>query len=191
MATGGFTAIIIAAGYIARNGKLKPLFPKTTYRGIEETVSCFQQTGLVDIKVVIGNRKEDLAVLLNKFDADIIINKDYSLGLFSSVLAGILSLDNTKEAFFVMPANKALLKPHTLIDMMQTFRNSSKGIIHPECNGQRIHPPLISTSYIPLIKGWQQPGGLDNLLQFYDQDALDYQISPAVGKGAKKIITQY
>ena len=173
--SGGIAALILAAGNSSRLGTFKPLLPLGRTTIIEEAVQRFQATGVDDIRVVTGHRAEELAPALQKLGVKAIFNPDYDQGMLASVRAGVRSLEPGIAAFFLLPVDIPLVKPRTLTDLLQAYRQGGARIIYPCFQGLRGHPPLISAACVAdLPPDWE--GGLRAYLSRYDHEALDLEV---------------
>ncbi|MDF2840738.1 MAG: mobA 1, partial [Clostridia bacterium] len=85
-------AIVLAAGYSSRMGELKPLLPLGDKTVIEKVIDAFRKAGIDDVRVVVGYEAQRLMPLLEKRKVQIIQNIEFEKGMFSSVQAGIKSL---------------------------------------------------------------------------------------------------
>ncbi|KLU64225.1 molybdenum cofactor cytidylyltransferase [Desulfosporosinus acididurans] len=173
---GILTAIIVAAGYSFRMKQFKPLLPLGGITVIEQAVHSFLDNGFKDIRVVVGHRGNELFPLLENLGVRIIVNTNYSEGMFSSVQAGVKSLTSETAGFFLLPADNPLIKRHTLEMMEDTFFSKQESIVYPSFQGERGHPPLIPSCYVNDILKWNKPGGLRAMLEQYDDDAVEVQV---------------
>jgi CTP:molybdopterin cytidylyltransferase MocA len=166
-------AIILAAGVSTRMGEFKPLMPlgKTTI--IERIVRLFRSAGISDVRVVTGHRSSALSPVLKLLRARQIYNPAYAEGMFSSVLAGVNSLESDKVAFFLLPVDIPLVRKHTLETLISAFAVGSRSILYPVFEGQRGHPQLISTDLLRGISRWSGQGGLCACLEQYEQRAAN------------------
>lgn len=176
-AAGKLAALILAAGFSSRMGSFKPLLPLGEITVIERAVGNFFAAGLQDVKVVVGHRAEEVSSVLKGMGVQIIINGEYARGMFSSVKVGVSSFEPEVQAFFLLPGDNPLIKQHTIKEITKAYRESRAGIIYPCFNGERGHPPLISSRYINNILSWDQQGGLRALLNQYEADALDVEVA--------------
>lgn len=170
------SALILAAGFSSRMGAFKPLLPLGGTTVIERSVSVFKSAGIRDITVVVGHRAEELMSVLKPMHVNIALNHNYADGMFSSVKAGVESINSTVEAFFLLPGDIPLIKQNTLAEILKVYDNRA-GIIYPCLDGQRGHPPLISTRYKDMILSYNETGGLRALLQQYEPDARDVEVT--------------
>jgi molybdenum cofactor cytidylyltransferase len=172
---GAIAALILAAGNSSRLGTFKPLLPLGHTTVIGEAVQRFQAAGVDDIRVVTGNRAEELAPVLQELGVREIFNPNYDRGMLASVRAGVNSLEPGIVAFFLLPVDIPLVKPRTITDLLHAYRHARSRLIYPNFQGLRGHPPLIALDcVVGLPTDWQ--GGLQAFLSRCDHDALDLQV---------------
>jgi molybdenum cofactor cytidylyltransferase len=171
------TAFILAAGYSSRMGKFKPLLPLGPVTALERSVQLFRDTGIEDIRVVVGYRSEDLTPLLRKLNIRWVANERFRDGMLSSVKAGIMSLESSKQAFFLLPVDIPLIRPGTLVDLLSAYEKYASDVLYPCFFGKRGHPPLVSAALRPGILSWSQEGGLRSFLQQSQFSSADVEVA--------------
>jgi len=171
------TALVLAAGYSSRMVDFKPLLKFGAKTVVERVVSVFMEAGILDVRVITGHRQHDLEPLLERLGVRWTRNENYKEGMFSSVRAGLIALEEDQAGFFVMPVDVALVRSDTILELFRAFQESSKRICYPNFSGRRGHPPLISTKYREEILQWDKPGGLGAFLKQKQSHALDVQVS--------------
>ncbi|MCL5290183.1 MAG: NTP transferase domain-containing protein, partial [Firmicutes bacterium] len=176
-AAGRLAALVLAAGFSSRMGSFKPLLPLGEATVIERAVGNFFAAGIQDVRVVVGHRAEEVIPVLKGMGVQIILNREYAGGMFSSVKVGVNTFKSGIKAFFLLPGDHPLIKPHTLWEIIGAYHENRAGIIYPCFNGERGHPPLISADYINKILAWNRQGGLRSLLNRYNADALDLEVA--------------
>jgi CTP:molybdopterin cytidylyltransferase MocA/HD superfamily phosphohydrolase YqeK len=156
-------------------GEFKPLlsFGDTTI--LERDVSLFRDAGIEDVRVVIGHRAADLLPLLERLHARPVMNERYADGMFSSVLAGVESLEELVEAFFLLPVDIPLVQRQTIFLLAEAFRKGDGRILYPAFRGKRGHPPLIASCYREEILAWSGDGGLKSFLSLHDGEAMNIE----------------
>lgn len=169
-------AIIVAAGYSFRMKSFKPLLALGGSTVLEQAVHSFQDSGIRDIRVVVGHRANELLPVLERLGVQAIVNPNFSEGMFSSVSAGVKSLTPEIMGFFLLPVDNPIVNKHTLELLQNTFFTTEFGIIYPSYQGTRGHPPLIANRYVNEVQTWNQPGGMRALLEQYEHDALDVEV---------------
>ena len=170
-------AIILAAGFSSRMGSFKPLLPLAGTTVIEKSVAVFRSTGIQEITVVVGHRAKELLPVLKTLGVNTIFNSDYASGMFSSVKAGISSIQASLEAFFLLPGDIPLVRPATVARLVDVYRTRPSGIIYPCFKGERGHPPLISAGYQAAILSWERDGGLRVFLEEFEAEARDVEVT--------------
>ena len=131
--------IILAGGKSTRMKTNKMLLD---YKGrplIWHTIKTFE--GLVSkIIVVTGKYDKEIRDALKNEKVSYVYNKDYELGMFSSVLTGV---KEAKEDFFVMPGDCPFVKTETIKKLIE----ASGDIRVPSYRGEDGHPIYISKKY--------------------------------------------
>jgi CTP:molybdopterin cytidylyltransferase MocA len=168
--------LVLAAGYSSRMGCFKPLAPLGTSTLIEECVTRFLRAGIVDVRVVVGHRADELTPLLDRLGVRWIFNADYDQGMFSSILAGVRSFEADVDCFFLHPGDIALVNPDTIRALLNACNPDDPKIVYPRFNGQRGHPPLIPSAYLKEDLSPDYPGGLQALVGRYEHSAMDIEV---------------
>lgn len=166
------SAIILSAGYSSRMGEFKPLLTFGDSTVLERDIILFRNAGIDDVRVVIGHRADELLPLVERMKARPVINERFSEGMYSSVKAGVASLGDEVEAFFLLPVDIPLVGRQTVSLLVESFRKGAGKILYPSFYGKRGHPPLISTRYKGEILAWSGEGGLKSFLSSHDDDAI-------------------
>jgi len=167
------SALVLSAGFSERMGDFKPMMMLGEMTILERVIRLFQSIGVNRIHVVIGHRAAELAPLIRRWGARGVMNARYAEGMFSSVVAGVSSLDAETKAFFVLPVDIPLVRPATLRELLRALPDGGLAICHPTFGGRRGHPPLIGGLHIRSILEWRRGGGLKALLSRLEQHASD------------------
>jgi len=169
-------AIIVAAGYSSRMKSFKPLLSLGGCTVLEKAVYSFLNAGIRDVRVVVGHRANDLSPIIERLAVQIVVNANFSEGMFSSISAGVKSLTPEIKGFFLLPVDNPIVKRNTIEKLQNTFFSSEFGIVYPAYQGMRGHPPLISSRYVNEVLTWNKPGGMRAILEQYEDDALDVEV---------------
>ena len=177
MSTASVAAIILAAGYSSRMGRLKPLLPLGERTVIARVVSLFKEAGLGQVLVVLGHAREKIAPVLPPLGARPVDNPDFAQGMFSSVRAGASALDPGTEAFFMLPVDIPLVERSTVEAMLAAQRQRPQSVIYPCFQGRRGHPPLLPAGLIPAILDHPPDGNLRQVLSPRAGDAFNLEVA--------------
>lgn len=170
-------AIIPAAGLSSRMGKFKPLLPLGGGTVLSRCVDLFRANGVERIFVVTGNRAKEVGVVAERAGAVAVHNADFEQGMFSSVLAGVLSLPDDVTGFFLLPVDIPLVRRETVGRLIEAFEQTKPPLLYPRFRGERGHPPLISRELVPDILNHDGSGGLRTVLELHDANALDLDVA--------------
>mgnify|MGYP000922649219 CR=1 FL=1 len=169
-------ALILAAGFSSRMGQFKPLLPLGETFVLECAVSLFRKAGVNEILVVTGYRSFDLDPALRELGVRGIKNNHFQEGMFSSIQAAAQTLDDTVDAFFILPVDIPLVRPSTVMALIETFQQRGSEVVYPCFLAERGHPPLISGHLVGDILRWSGNGGLKALLAMREERAVEVSV---------------
>jgi len=172
----GITAVILAAGYSNRMGRFKPLLDLGGQPVITRSVETLHGAGLKDIRVVVGYQRASLLPVLKKLQVRVVINDKYADGMFSSVLAGIGSLEAKKGSFFILPADIPLVRAQTIRYLMEMCAFYQGKILIPSFMGRRGHPPLVPVGHIQVIRQYSGDRGLKGALAKLEDETISVPV---------------
>jgi len=165
-------AIILAAGESTRMGTLKQVLPWDDKTVIEASVdAACGAPGIGQVVTVLGHEADRVRAVLDKKSRpklNLALNPDYKLGMFSSVKAGISSLDPRIEAFFVAPGDQPEIRRDDYDKILRAFRGLRQplDIVIPVYQGRGGHPTLFRASLANEILGMPYDGnGLRDVIQ--------------------------
>lgn len=170
-------ALILSAGFSSRMGEFKPLLPLGGMGVLERTVTLFRAAGVDDVRVVTGFRAEELEPLLARLGARAIPNPRYREGMFGSAVAGMESIDDTLEAFFILPVDIPLVRPATVRRLLEEFRPGRDDLLYPCFRGERGHPPLVAARNAAAIAAWKGEEGLRGALGRWQATARPVEVA--------------
>jgi CTP:molybdopterin cytidylyltransferase MocA len=155
-------------------GRIKPLMPTPRVSALETAVSRMRESGVGDVVVVTGHGGEQVAEEALRLNCRPVYNADYRTGMFSSVIAGVSSLDREIEAFFLLPADIPLVKPATYKSLIGSFYAGAArpDAVYPTFLGETVHPPLLKITLAEPISAWHGEGGLRAFLPLCAHNAL-------------------
>jgi molybdenum cofactor cytidylyltransferase len=165
-------AIVLAAGYCRRMGSFKPLLELDGRPVISFAVDSLLKAGIRDIRVVAGYNSEALLPVLAELRVRAVINIRFAEGMFTSVLAGIDSLEPGTEAFFLLPTDMPLIRPETIKYIMQMGGKHPGKIVVPSFEGRKGHPPLIPVEFVDYILEYMGENGLSGALSSLKEETV-------------------
>ncbi len=165
-------AIIPAAGFSSRMGKLKALLPfgETTLLG--HIINLFRSCSINDIVVVTGHRAAEIEQIALESGARTVFNAEFGRGMFSSIQSGIRVLHPDTRAFFLLPVDIPLIRKGTIRLLVDAFNTCLPAVLYPVFQGRRGHPPLITSSLISQILNNAGENGLRELLDKVDRQSI-------------------
>jgi putative nucleotidyltransferase with HDIG domain len=169
-------AIVLAAGYSSRMTEFKPLLPLASSTALERCIGLFRAAGVAEVIVVLGYRAEELRSLVERAGARWVRNPRFEQGMFSSISVGSHALAGWVEAAFVLPADIPLIRPHTIRQLAATFVSKRAGVVYPDFEGRRGHPPLIARKILAEAAEEGTAGPLSALLARHESEAIEIQV---------------
>ena len=154
------TALILAGGCSSRAKTNKLLLKVNNKPLILNTISSL--SSLVDeLVVVTGKFDKELRPYLSNFK--VVYNKDYELGMFSSVKAGIKDIDSD---LLILPGDISNVSSKTISAII-----ANKGLITiPTYNGKSGHPLFLNKEMVNKLK----QEDLNSNLRAFINSNIDY-----------------
>ena len=147
--------IILAGGKSTRMGTNKMLLDFKGHPLLWHTIQSVSPF-MSKVIVVTGKYDKEIRDALKDQNVTFIYNKDYELGMFSSVLTGV---KETTDDFMIIPGDCPFVKPETFKKIL-----SGKGDIrYPKCGELEGHPLYISRKYKSELLNF----GLDSNLKVF------------------------
>ena len=147
--------IILAGGKSTRMGTNKMLLEYKGHPLIWHTIQSVAPF-VSKIIIVTGKYNQEIREALKDEKVAFIYNKDYELGMFSSVLTGV---NETGEDFLIIPGDCPFVKPETFKKIL----SGTGEIRYPKCGENEGHPLYISKKYKDELLHF----GLDNNLKMF------------------------
>ena len=134
--------IVLAAGFSSRMGKFKMEMSLNGKTLIERSVESLDKV-CSKIIVVAGYKIERIKEILKSYEkVEVVFNKEFEKGMFSSVKIGISQIK--AEKFFLLPGDI----PFVNEDVFKKLLSKKGDIIIPVFQGRKGHPVLINSSLI-------------------------------------------
>ncbi len=134
--------IVLAAGFSSRMGKFKMEMSLNGKTLIERSVESLDKV-CSKIIVVAGYKIERIKEILKSYEkVEVVFNKEFEKGMFSSVKIGISQIK--AEKFFLLPGDI----PFVNEDVFKKLLSKKGDIIIPVFQSRKGHPVLIDSSLI-------------------------------------------
>ena len=147
--------IILAGGKSTRMGTNKMLLDFKGHPLLWHTIQSVSPF-VNKVIVVTGKYDKEIREALKDQKVTFIYNKDYELGMFSSVLTGV---KETNDDFLIIPGDCPFVKPETFKKILSGVGD----IRYPKCGDLEGHPLYISKKYKSELLNF----GLDNNLKVF------------------------
>ncbi len=177
MPTLPIAAIIISVGRSSRKGFFKPLLPLGNETIIRQAVLNFQDAGIEEIHIVLGNRADDIIAHIDDMNVSWVVNADYHQGMLASVQIGVRQLNPETKAFFLQPVDIPLIRNQTLQALVRAHIADPDSIVYPVFNASRGQPRLIPKRYTRTITEYHGGGGLRGCLQAHEKNAVNISVA--------------
>jgi molybdenum cofactor cytidylyltransferase len=142
-------AIVAAAGESRRFGSPKLLATIDQRPLIRLAVECVLPARLNPTIVVLGRHSKDVRHALKGLPVQFTENPDPSLGLGSSIAAGVRALPADTNAVIITLGDQPFLDTRILEQLTDAWRRTRAMIVVPEFRGQRAPPVLFSREVFP------------------------------------------
>jgi len=170
-------AVILAAGFSSRMGAFKPLMKLGGCSVLDGVVDLYCQADIADIRAVAGHRSDEIRAALAGRPVTVVDNPHYADGMYSSVVSGVKTLPRDISSFFVHPVDIPLVRPHTIVRLLDAVGNNPPPVVYPVFDGRRGHPPLIRKDLENAIADHDGQGGLRALLSRFDAAAREVPVA--------------
>jgi molybdenum cofactor cytidylyltransferase len=179
----GICAIILAAGESKRMKVPKLLLPFGGKTMIEKVVENVLQSEVFCTLVVLGSYREEILGAIGNLPVSYCFNENYRRGMLSSVQCGFRNLPAEYDAVLVFPGDQPLIEPEVINRVIESYRETGKGIIIPVFDNKRGHPLLISFKYRDVVDTLPDEEGLRVLAAKYKDDVYEVKTnSPGILK---------
>ncbi len=139
--------IVLAAGFSSRMGSFKPAMMLGEKSVVERAIDSLSPI-CTKVFVVGGHRIEELrAAVGDRIDAEILFNRDFEKGMFTSVKTGARAV--SAERALILPCDIPTVKVQTCREILEIEAD----IVVPKYRGRKGHPVALSKKIIPDLLG--------------------------------------
>ncbi|MCF2873722.1 MULTISPECIES: NTP transferase domain-containing protein [unclassified Tenacibaculum] len=157
--------ILLAAGSSSRMGTIKQALPykKTTLLGWSLKTAI--QSNANSVFCVLGANKKTLEKIVQKNEVPIITNPNYKKGLSSSIIAGILQVEENYDNVLIMLADQPNITSEYLNELIKTSSENPEKIIASNYNEKAGVPVVFPKAYFNDLKTLKGDNGAKMFLK--------------------------
>jgi len=145
-------ALILAAGNSLRMGQPKMLLPWKGKSLLSHVVEKVLQGGFSDVVVVTGDPSQQIQSAVNASGdprLHFAFNKEYALGMLSSVQCGIRALSDPPDGIMIALGDQPTIPARIYQQLLAQFASSESLILIPSFHQKRGHPIFLCNSLLP------------------------------------------
>ena len=166
---------ILAAGKSSRMGNIKQLLKIEGKTLIENAIETSMKIEKTSTLCVLGAHAAEIKKKVDMSNVDVTINKDYELGLSSSIISGIKHLQKQKKQFdgiFLLLADQPAIKVAYYQEMVALFSKEKKKIIASKYENGFGVPAIFPKSFIENLLAIKGDKGAKEFLQKNKKEIL-------------------
>jgi molybdenum cofactor cytidylyltransferase len=169
-------AILLAAGESRRMGRPKALLPYQRDTFLGHIVSVLKTSAVDGITVVLGAHAEVIRSSVDLQGINIVINRDYSQGQLSSLIAALQDLPEDTDAVLLCLVDNPFLTNEIVSMIITQYLESRSSIIVPVFEGKRGHPTLFSKRVFPDLMNTPLDQGARSVLHSRRDEVLELAV---------------
>ncbi len=148
------SAIVLAAGESKRMGAMKQLLPVGGIPMIGRTIRTLLGSRLDEVILVTGFKSDKIRRVIDDSDrrVRVVVNKEYTRGMGSSIACGMKALSTSSEAVLIVLGDQPFIRVSTVNALIEAFEAQGHQIIYPVYQGKRGHPVLFAASFFPSLR---------------------------------------
>lgn len=160
-------AMILAAGFSSRMGRLKALLPWKGMTLIEYQIKQMLLAGIEDVTVVLGHRANEIEEILPSGGIRKVRNPQYQEGKSSSIRTGITHIPAEAQSILITAVDQPV-PARTLHIMLQHLLSSGAVAVIPTYEEKGGHPIIFSSeAREALTDVREETEGLRHVIKIY------------------------
>lgn len=144
--------LLLAAGGARRFGSQK-LLARVNGEPLVRSAAATLAAATETLVVVVGSEAAAVRDALAGVDARIVPNDQWTLGLASSLRAGVAALDARATAVLIALGDQPMLDPRVIDAVLHQWRSTGRAIVAPRYRGEQGHPVLFARSVFGELAG--------------------------------------
>lgn len=171
-------AIVLAAGFSARMGANKLLLPIKGKPMIRHVVDATLASRAEPVIVVAGHDGALLSEVLADADAVLADNKDFAMGLSTSLKCGLSAMPDGCDGAAILLGDMPFVTTAQIDKLIAAFDpKAGRSICLPVKNGQRGHPVVWARCYFPEMLALTGDRGAKDLLARHADQVCEIAIA--------------
>lgn len=168
------SGLIVAAGLSSRMKDFKPLMEIGKKPLIINTINSLKQSGIEDINIVVGYRREDIENCIKNQNVNIIYNNKYeSTFMYDSFKLGLDKVKNSCDAIIFLPGDVGFVSKYTIDLLIQEISKKQIKIVYPIYKNTIGHPPIISSECFEYLLNYNGKNGLKGGLDHFERESKE------------------
>lgn len=167
--------LILAAGEAKRMQAIKQLLPWKNTTLLGNTIEQGLNTKANDVFVVLGANSEKIKESISNYSIQIIENKNWKLGLGSSISCAINCFKDKQlnyDALLISLADQPLIPSEYYNLLIDQFSTNKEKIITSNIKNKPSVPAIFDASYFEALSKLNEDKGAKKLLQSVPNDVL-------------------
>jgi CTP:molybdopterin cytidylyltransferase MocA len=132
-------------------GETKQLLRLGEHTLLDQVLANVRASGVDEIVLVLGHAAEKIMDSVTGENVKIAINRAYREGMGTSLRTGLSALPSGIDAALIVLADQPFVRPATLKQLMDQYRESNAQIVIPMYKGFRGNPVLLDHSVFPEV----------------------------------------
>jgi len=176
------SAIVLAAGKASRmKGLQKLLLPFNGITIIEKSLSNLMDSMVNEIIIVVGYKSDEILKKIKNINLKksfrIIYNKNYEMGISSSIIKGISKINKKSDSIMIYLADQPFIDSGLINEIIKIYISSKKGIAVPVNNNVWGHPVIFSLKYKSVLEKISGDYGARNIIENNIDDLIKLEVN--------------
>jgi len=168
-------AIVLAAGASRRMGRPKLELDLGGRSVVERSVQNLLDAAVDRVRVVVAPG----SAIAPSEKVEVIPNPVRDVGLSSSLKLGLARLPDETQVVLVALADKPLVKPETIVKLIEEFERGEARVVYPVYRGERGHPVLFAAALAAELSEVEGDRGARSVLEAHEDDARAVEVEDA------------
>jgi molybdenum cofactor cytidylyltransferase len=170
------SAVVLAAGESKRMGRMKLTMPLGNTTVIGQVITNLLSSQVDEVIVVLGHELQEVKQTIGDKPVRFIINKEYKLGMSTSIITGLKELDSRSQAMIVVLGDQPFINNEIIDKLIEAYMNNNKGIVVPTYHGQKGHPVIFDMKYKAQLLSLTGDEGGRQLIADNNDDVLNVPV---------------